>query len=191
MTPAAYPPRMAASKKTAKTVPTKEPAKRASAAKKAPAIEEAAPAKQPSAKKAAPAKPAAAKPPAKKAMPTRRADLGAPADGYFARQPPDKRALLDPLRALVRAAAPTAHESIKWGMPFYTLGGSLCALSTFKAHVSINFFAPPDVLTDPDGRLEGTGKGMRHLKVRAPGDIDRARVRRWLAQAVAHAKKGA
>jgi len=45
--------------------------------------------------------------------PAPRADLGAPVDGFFARQPPHLRPVLDELRALVAEAAPDAESSIK------------------------------------------------------------------------------
>jgi hypothetical protein len=135
-------------------------------------------------KKGAAAKRAVTKTPSREHGP--RKDLGAPADGYFARQAPDKRALLEALRALVKQAAPDARESIKWGMPFYEKNGSLCALASFKSYVSLNVFAPPDVLEDPEGKLEGSGKSMRHLKVRSESDIDEAGILRWLKAAARH-----
>jgi hypothetical protein len=144
------------------------------------------------AKKVAAKKPAAKKPAAKKAAPVakkgmaQRADLGAPADGYFSAQPAEKRALLEQLRALVKKAAPGAHESIKWGVPFYEKGGSLCSLAAFKNHISLNLFVPPAVLEDPHGKLEGSGTAMRQLKVRSAADIDAASIQRCVKAAAAH-----
>ena len=104
---------------------------------------------------------------------------------YLAQQPDDKRALLEALRTLVIRVVPDAEVSIKWGVPFYAKDGSnVCALASFKDHVGINFFAPPDALVDPDGKLEGGGKGNRMLKVRRAADIDRASIERWLRAAV-------
>ena len=86
----------------------------------------------------------------KKSPPTmaaKRKDLGAPVDSYFAQQPPEKRVLLEKLRALVAKGVPGADASIKWGVPFYQLKGkNVCSLAAFKEHVGINFFASPDVL---------------------------------------------
>jgi hypothetical protein len=63
----------------------------------------------------------------------RRADLGAPIDGFFAKQQPHLRPILEELRKLVEEAAPDATSAIKWGMPFYTVGGQMmCALAGFK-----------------------------------------------------------
>ena len=151
------------------------------------------PAKKTAATKAtkAPAKKAVAKA-AKKAAPRPgpRADLGAPIDGFFAKQPPGLRAVLEELRTLIEAAAPEATSSIKWGMPFFTLDGvMMCALGGHKTHVNLILSGPPDAFDDPDGRLEGTAKIGRHLKLRAVDEIPRAAVRGWLRTAYEIARK--
>jgi hypothetical protein len=111
----------------------------------------------------------------------------APADrAYFAKEPPDKRANLEALRAIIAKVVPDAAVSIKWGVPFYAKDGkSICALASFKDEVAINFFAPPDTLVDPGKKLEGAGKRNRMYKVRTAKDLDKASVTRWLKAAVA------
>ncbi len=138
-----------------------------------------APATKPAAKK-----PVAKKPAAKSVAPT--AASSAAVDAYFAAQKPSDRALLDRLRAIVLKALPDAQPALKWGAPFYLVNGkNITSMAAFKEHVSINFFAPPEVLIDPTGRLEGEGKGNRALKVRAVADIDPVAITRWLKAAVA------
>jgi len=132
---------------------------------------------------------------AKKAPPARstagpRADFGKPIDGFFAKQPPQLRLILEELRNLVEEAAPAARSSIKWGMPFYTLAGKpVCALAAFKAHVNLILAGPDGTFADPDRLLEGDGKTGRHLKLRTPDQIPRAAVRGWLAAAAALARR--
>lgn len=124
------------------------------------------------------------KPPARTYGP--RSDYGALAEQYFARQQPDKRALLEKLHALVMKAVPAATVAIKWGVPVYEKDGkAVCALASFKEHVGLNFFAPVTAFVDPQGKLEGGGKMSRMLKVRSSGDIDSASIQRWLKAAVA------
>ncbi|NMO16828.1 DUF1801 domain-containing protein [Pyxidicoccus fallax] len=172
---------MAARKVTAKKTPTKKTPAKKSTARKTPAKT---PAKSAAAKKA-PAKGAAAKKaPARRYL--RREDLGAPADAFFAQQPPERREHLEALRALVKKAAPGARESMKWGMPYYELKGGFCALYTSTTYAALSIMAPPEKLDDPEGKLEGTGKTMRHLKVRSAADIDEASILRWVKAAVAH-----
>jgi hypothetical protein len=136
--------------------------------------------------------PAAKKAPAKKApakKPRARADLGAPIEGFFAKQPPALRAILEVLRALVDEAAPTAQSSLKWGMPFYTLEGeTVCALGAHKAHVNLILSGPPGTFADPDQLLIGAGKTGRHLKLTRVEDIPRSAVRGWLEAAVKYAR---
>ncbi len=162
---------MTARKATAKKTPTKKaPAKKSAASKTAAKT---------------PAKGAAAKK-APGRLYLRREDLGAPADAFFAQQPPERREHLEALRALVKKAAPGARESMKWGMPYYELKGGFCALYTSTTYAALSIMAPPEKLDDPEGKLEGTGKTMRHLKVRSAADLDEASILRWVKAAVAH-----
>ncbi len=140
--------------------------------------------KKPAVKQVAAKKPVAKKPAVKGVAPT--AASSAAVDAYFAAQKQSDRALLERLRAIVLKAIPDAQPALKWGAPFYIRNGkSITSMAAFKEHVSINFFAPPEVLIDPTGRLEGEGKGNRSLKVRAAADIDSVAITRWLKAAVA------
>jgi len=138
--------------------------------------------KKPSAKAAKPAAKKTNKAPAK---PAPRADFGAPIDQFFARQPPELRPLCQQLRALIEEAAPDAVSSLKWGMPVFTVGGTMmCAIGAHKAHVNLILAGPPGTYADPEGRLEGEGKTGRHLKLRSLAELPREAVRRWLRVAV-------
>ena len=128
------------------------------------------------------------KAPARKAP--KRADLGAPIDGFFAKQPAELRAILDVLRGLVEKTAPKAVSALKWGMPFYELNGQmLCALTAHKAHVNLLMVGPTKEFVDPDKRLSGKGKVSRQLKLTHVDQIPRADVRKWLAVAVKYATR--
>ncbi|HTB60155.1 MAG TPA: DUF1801 domain-containing protein [Polyangia bacterium] len=146
-----------------------------------------------------PTKPAASKPagkvgkkPTPKAAPMKfgpRKDLGAPVEGFFAKQPPQLRAILDQLRSLIAEAAPEATAATKWGMPFYSVGANMmCAMAAFKAHVNLILPGPPGTYPDPDGLLEGDGKTGKHLKLRPADALPRAAVRGWLRTAAARAR---
>lgn len=113
-----------------------------------------------------------------------RADYGKPIDGFFAKQPPHLRVILEALRELVEKNAPDAVASLKWGMPFYSIGGRMmCALAGFKSHVNLILAASPSELDDPEGLLEGAGRGSRHLKLRALDELPKKSVRSWVRTA--------
>lgn len=140
-------------------------------------------------KKTATAKKPAAKAPKK---PAPRADFGKPVDGFFAKQSPAIRAILDELRALVEGVAPKAEASLKWGQPFYSLEGQMfCALGAHKAHVNLIMAGPPETFDDPKGLLEGEGKTGRRLVVKSADAIPAADVKKWLKAGAALAKSKA
>lgn len=131
-------------------------------------------------------------PSAARRMAARRADFGAPIEGFFAKQPPHLRAILEALRALVEEAAPHATASLKWGMPFYTLDGEMmCALAGFRSHVNLILPGPPGTYDDPRGLLEGEAKTGRHLKVRTLEELPRDAVRGWVRTAAQRAREEA
>ncbi len=44
-------------------------------------------------------------------------------------------------------------------------------VNAFKAHVNVGFFRGAEI-ADPDGLLEGTGRFMRHVKLRPEREVD-------------------
>lgn len=112
-----------------------------------------------------------------------KAKPGATVGSYISSQPAPQREILERLRALVREEAPQASEAIKWGCPWYGHHGHLCALMRHKEYVRLQFVRGVD-LADPKGLLEGTGKGMRHLKVHSLEALPEAAVRAWVREAV-------
>ena len=192
-------PRPAAKQVTARRAAKKAPAaKTATASKKTPAKKAAArkptpkkaPAHAPAAKQTAASKktPTNKTPAAKKTAPVRRfaarADLGAPVDGFFLKQPSPQREILQELRRLVAEVVPNAAAAIKWGNPFYTLdGATVCAFGAHKSHVNLILAGPPGTFDDPHQRLIGAGKTGRHLKLTSLEQLPRDEVRGWIRTA--------
>jgi hypothetical protein len=57
------------------------------------------------------------------------------------------------------------------GHPTACVGDAAFAyVNAFKAHVNVGFFRGAE-LADPEGLLEGTGKFMRHVKLRPERDV--------------------
>lgn len=103
---------------------------------------------------------------------------------YIKSKPAPLRPILKALRKLVREAAPRAEETIKWGNPTYVQGDNVCYLAAMKGgYVNLGFFRGAE-LPNPKGLLEGTGKGLRHVKVRSVADIKQADLKRLVRAAV-------
>ncbi len=68
---------------------------------------------------------------------------------------------------------------LRWSRPVFRTTKDFAYLKSAKAHVSF-CFTGASKLPDPDGRLEGTGKDMRHIKLRTLADVDAALLKKWL-----------
>lgn len=59
------------------------------------------------------------------------------------------------------------------------MGEQLWYIAPFKAHANLGFMRGADQ-HDPAGLLEGTGKKLRHVKLRSMDDVDRPALRALL-----------
>jgi hypothetical protein len=90
-------------------------------------------------------------------------ELGAIARRWFAAM----RSCGSDVRDLLHDGCPTACVE----------GAGFAYVATFTAHVNVGFFHGVD-LADPAGLLEGTGRSMRHVKLRPGEEIDEAALAR-------------
>ena len=104
-------------------------------------------------------------------------------DDYVSNLEASQRLIAEELRRIVKEAAPHARETIKWGMPVYVQKGNMCYISGMSSYVNLGFYRGAD-LTDPDCLLEGTGKKLRHVKVRSVESISTESLQRLVAEAV-------
>ena len=73
---------------------------------------------------------------------------------------------------VMRDCGEDVRELLHDGHPTACVGDAAFAyVNAFKAHVNVGFFRGAE-LADPEGLLEGTGKFMRHVKLRPEGDVD-------------------
>ena len=105
-------------------------------------------------------------------------------DSWQAVLKPELREIAGALRQLILVADTSLAESIKWGNPVFSKKGNVCYLAATKAYVSLGFFNGA-ALFDPGARMEGTGKKMRHVKVKKVDDILRERFAAWIGESVA------
>ena len=69
-------------------------------------------------------------------------------DAYIARAQPFARDILTHVRERVHAALPEVEESVKWGMPAYTVGRKIVLITAaFKAHAALNFWRGQELET--------------------------------------------
>ena len=73
---------------------------------------------------------------------------------------------------VMRDCGDDVRELLHDGHPTACVGDAAFAyVNAFKAHVNVGFFRGAEI-ADPERLLEGTGKFMRHVKLRAERDVD-------------------
>jgi len=105
------------------------------------------------------------------------------ADALVKEQSPGLRALMEKLRAFVKKQAPQLDERIKWGGICWVGRGVVCYAHPLGDRVDFGFFKGA-MLKDPEGILEGSGKFLRHVKVRTLADIREGKLAGMLGQAL-------
>jgi len=73
---------------------------------------------------------------------------------------------------VMRACGDDVRELLHDGHPTACVADAAFGyVNAFTAHVNVGFFRGAE-LADPEGMLEGTGKFMRHVKLRPESDIN-------------------
>lgn len=103
---------------------------------------------------------------------------------------PQHEETLATVRAMVADLHPDATEqasrrerSVSWGFGTAKNTTWYAYAMPHRAHVNLGFFRGIH-LPDPEGLLEGTGKVLRHVKLRRPDDARRPSVTALLAAAI-------
>jgi hypothetical protein len=91
---------------------------------------------------------------------------------WFDNLRPEQKDLARRLRELVVAAAPELASSVKWGNLMFTYEGThAVAIVMHKDHANLQVFNGA-ALIDRFPELEGSGKGVRHLRFRYRLPVD-------------------
>ncbi len=73
---------------------------------------------------------------------------------------------------VMRDCGDDVRELLHDGHPTACVGdAALAYVNAFNAHVNVGFFRGAEI-ADPEALLEGTGKFMRHVKLRPEHDVD-------------------
>jgi hypothetical protein len=102
---------------------------------------------------------------------------------YFDGRPAEPVAIARHWFAQMRGCGPDVRELLHDGWPVVCVDSAPFGyVNIAKAHVGVGFFHGAS-LPDPAGLLEGTGRFMRHVKVKPKSAIDEARLEALIAAA--------
>lgn len=104
-------------------------------------------------------------------------------DDWFNQNPGDLGSVARRWFDVLRACGDDVREVLHDKHPTACIGQAAFAyVNAFSAHVNVGFFQGAE-LEDPDRLLEGTGKFMRHVKLRPGEPIDEAALERLIRAA--------
>src|SRR5262245_33615188 len=112
-------------------------------------------------------------------------------DELLAEVAPDLARIARRLRAMIRSVDKGAVETVRLGDNAATYGvgpkkmtDGYAYIMPMRGYVNLGFYQGA-VLPDPQRLLEGTGKGLRHVKIRSVAEADRPPVRALVEAALA------
>jgi hypothetical protein len=109
---------------------------------------------------------------------------GALIESWFDMLTDEQRPIARALHAAVTAAAPSLHATVRWGNIVYQHEGTnALAIVPHKSHVNLQLFKGAGV-APMYPQLEGTGKGVRHLKLRTAEAVNADFIARLTAAAI-------
>ena len=100
-------------------------------------------------------------------------DMNKEAQAYIEKQKSPQQEICLKLREIILKTFPDTKEEMKWGVPTYS--GGRFYIGAMKNQVNLGFSI--NGLTKKQvGLFEGSGKTMRHIKVRTLHDIDEKKI---------------
>ena len=104
-------------------------------------------------------------------------------DAWFASQDGERSAIAKEWFAVMRDCGDEVREALHDRCPTACLGDAAFAyVNVFTAHANVGFFRGA-MLKDPAGLLQGSGKSMRHVKLRPGEAVNREALIELIAEA--------
>lgn len=110
---------------------------------------------------------------------------------FFLGLPDKKRMLALQVRDIFLRTDKKITEAIKWNTLTFSYKGNVAFIYTYKKTDYINVgFMQAARLADPGKLFEGTGKGMRHIKIYSEKDIPKSQLKKWIKEAMVFNEAG-
>lgn len=106
-------------------------------------------------------------------------------DAYVQRKNAKLKPVTKALRQLVKKTLPESREGVNaWGIPTFDFNGPICLMMVGKDHVTFGFTRGTSLAGGAE-LLEGTGKNLRHVKLKEVEQLRDANLRQLILEAAA------
>lgn len=98
---------------------------------------------------------------------------------YINKAPKGQKEIMETIRSLIHRSVKDVTEEYKWSRPVFRSKNDFAYLQSNKNYVNLGFYKGFEKLDDPNNLLEGTGKTMRHIKLKKVEDVDSELLKKW------------
>lgn len=93
----------------------------------------------------------------------------------------EQKQMMTTIRALIHEQVPGVRESFKWSRPVFSKEKDFVYFKTAKSYLTFGIFDFEKIRSHTQ-LLEGTGKDMRHIKIKNPENLKLDVLKEWLEQ---------
>lgn len=100
---------------------------------------------------------------------------------YISEASEEQRNIMEQIRTIIHQEVAAVTENFKWNRPVFLTDTDFAYFKTSKAHLTFGIFKFEKIKDDAH-LLEGTGKDMRHVKIKRLDDLQPEIIKRWMQQ---------
>jgi hypothetical protein len=104
-------------------------------------------------------------------------------DTIIAAMPPEMRRIARALRRAIRSVAPNLDECVKWNAPNWRGRKLVLCFMVYPDHLNLGLWRGAE-LAPSFAIVEGTGKSLRHVRMRSVAQAGSPEIRRLIRAAV-------
>ncbi|MBX2963324.1 MAG: DUF1801 domain-containing protein [Cyclobacteriaceae bacterium] len=100
---------------------------------------------------------------------------------YISEATKEQMEIMEAIRTIIHKEVPSVTENFKWSRPVFSTDTDFAYFKTAKSYLTFGIFKF-DKITDNKNLLEGTGKDMRHIKIKKIDDLQPSVIKKWIHQ---------
>src|SRR5690554_3200210 len=100
---------------------------------------------------------------------------------YISEAPEEQKKIMEKIRTIIHQEVPSVMENFKWSRPVFSTDTDFAYFKSAKAYLSFGVFKYDKIKEDAH-LLEGTGKDMRHIKIKKLDDLRPEVIKKWIQQ---------
>lgn len=91
----------------------------------------------------------------------------------------EQKEMMQKIRKIIHSSVEGVEEEFKWSRPVFKKEKDFAYLKSAKNHLTLGFYNR-EKLEDPKHLLEGSGKMMKHIKLKDISDVDEDLISAWI-----------